>query len=39
MKIHPKNEIDKINFNKSDEFAKINGVSAVAILEGLLELR
>ena len=36
MKIHQKNAIDNINFNQSDELAKINGVSAVTVLEGIL---
>jgi len=36
IKIHPKNAIKKKDFNESDKLAKINGVSAVTILEGFL---
>ena len=36
MKIHPKDAIEKKDFGEIDEFAKINGVSAVIILEGFL---
>ena len=36
MKIHQKDAIKKKDFHESDKLAKINGVSAVTILEGFL---